>query len=225
MDTSPVPLSGSGSVRTVSFGADGELVFRSLAEDNVPVRIKMDGTGRERLAVGSVLDKYGVSPDGEWVIVVCCPSGGAGEKALKATLAVPTHGGAPKKICGPPFCQAVWSSDGRFLYVTGYHQGTPGKMLAIPVPAGKSLPDLPASGIDLSAGEIEPPGTQVLEHGSLSPGLTLQPMSSQRRTCSAIFFGYPCIDRPQLACPAASAKRWLRTNVRGWRDPLSVTSD
>ena len=67
----------------------------------------------------------------------------------------------------------MWSSDGRFLYVAinpGTSAASPGKTLAIPVPAGKSLPDLPASGIDLSAGEIEPPGTRVIEHGSLSPG-------------------------------------------------------
>ena len=34
----------------VSFGADGELIFRSLAEKNALVRIKQDGTGRARIA-------------------------------------------------------------------------------------------------------------------------------------------------------------------------------
>ena len=47
---------------------------------------------------------------------------------------------------------------------------SPGKTLVIPVPAGKSLPDLPAAGIDLAAGGGELPGARVLEHGSISPG-------------------------------------------------------
>ena len=65
----------------VSFGADGDLVFRSLeATTNVLVRIKKDGSGRERVTTVPVLDKFGVSPDGEWVIVF---SPGAGANTLR----------------------------------------------------------------------------------------------------------------------------------------------
>ena len=53
----------------VSFGAPGELIFRSLGESNALVRIKTDGTGRERIPTVSVLEKGEVSPDGEWVII------------------------------------------------------------------------------------------------------------------------------------------------------------
>jgi hypothetical protein len=91
---------------------------------------------------------------------------------FSGVLAVPIHGGTPRKICAPP-CAAVWSSDGRFFYVLidrNTSVASPGKTLAIPVPAGRTLPDLPASGIDLSAGGTYPPGTRVIEHGSLSPG-------------------------------------------------------
>ena len=155
----------------VSFGADGELVFRSLEEKtNVLVRIKKDGSGRERMTTAPVLDKFGVSPDGEWVIVF---SPGAGVDAVSATLAVPIHGGAPRKICcAVPPCLAGWSSDGKFFYVAldrGFRD-LPGKTLAIPVPAGKSLPDLPASGIDLAVERVKLPGARVIEQGSLSPG-------------------------------------------------------
>ena len=137
----------------VSFAADGHLVFRSLEENtNRLVRIKKDGTGRERITTAPVLDKYGVSPDGEWVLI---SSPGAGVDAVPATLAVPIRGGGPpRKICAPA-CQAGWSSDGKFLYVSldpsaiATSPGNPGKVLAIPVPAGKSLPELPVSGINL----------------------------------------------------------------------------
>jgi hypothetical protein len=47
---------------------------------------------------------------------------------------------------------------------------SPRKTDAIPVPAGKSLPDLPASGIDGAAGQVDLPGARVIERGSISPG-------------------------------------------------------
>ncbi len=151
----------------VSFGGDGALVFRSPAENNALVRIKKDGTGRERITSASVLDKLGVSPDGEWVVVLS-PGAGVG---TGAALAVPIHGGAPKTICAPG-CLAGWSSDGTFFYVAmdlTTSATSPGKALAIPVPAGKSLPDLPASGIDVATG-AQLPGARVIEHASLSTG-------------------------------------------------------
>jgi Tol biopolymer transport system component len=151
----------------MSFGADGSLVFRSLAEKtNVLVRIKKDGSGRERIATAPLLDKFGVSPDGKWVIVL---SPGAGVDAVSAVLAVPIHGGAPRKICTPP-CLAAWSSDGRFFYVSLDRNSatSTGKTLVLPVPAGQSLPELPPSGIDRAAGP--PPGALVIEHISLSAG-------------------------------------------------------
>ena len=148
----------------VSFGAHGDLVFRSLeGTTNFPVRIKKDGSGREPVTSAPILEMFGLSPDGEWVTALTGP----GEIRL-----VPLNGGASRKLCPTP-CRAVWSSDGRFLYVEidrGTSAASPGKTLAIPVPAGKSLPDLPATGIGLATAEGELPGTRVIEHGSLSPG-------------------------------------------------------
>jgi hypothetical protein len=164
--TPPRQILQAGAGDEVSFGADGELVFRSLGENNVLVRIKKDGTGRERIAAASVLEKGGVSPDGEWVLVF---SPGAGENAQPVTLAVPTHGGAPRKICVSG-CPAGWSSDGRFFYVSIDGATSPGRVLTIPTLPGKSLPDLPASGIDLTAAEVKLPGARVVERLSLSTG-------------------------------------------------------
>jgi hypothetical protein len=158
----------------VSFAGDGHLIFRSLEEKtNLLIRIQKDGGGREQITTVPVLDKGGVSPDGEWVLV---GSPGAGADAIPATLAVPIRGNAPaRKICAPT-CQAGWSSDGKFFYVSldpsaaAISPGTPGKVLAIPVPAGKALPELPASGINVAAAVAELPGIRVIEHGSLLTG-------------------------------------------------------
>jgi hypothetical protein len=137
------------------------------------MRIKKDGTERERITTAPVLDKNSVSPDGEWVLV---SSPGAGPNAVPATLAVPIHGGGPpKKICAPT-CQAGWSSDGKLFYVSmdlssaATSPGTPRKALAIPVPARTALPDLPPSGIDRAAPGVTLPGAQLIESVSLSTG-------------------------------------------------------
>ena len=165
--TQPRQIARAGD--QVSFAGDGHLTFRSLEEKtNRLVRIQKDGMGREQITAAPVLDKGGVSPDGEWVLI---SSPGA-----RATLAVPIRGsGPPRKICAPT-CQAGWSSDGKFFYASmdqtavATSAGTPGKVLAIPVPAGKAWPELPVSGINVAAAVAELPGARVIEHGSLSTG-------------------------------------------------------
>jgi serine/threonine protein kinase/Tol biopolymer transport system component len=147
----------------VSFGTNGDLVFRSLEKKtNELVGIKEDGSGRERITTAPILEKFGVSPDGEWVIVL---SPGAGENLSSAVLAVPTLGGAPRKICVGD-CLSGWSSDGKLFFVAI----SGGKTLVIPVPAGKSFPDLPASGISLDANWREQPRARVIERSAITPG-------------------------------------------------------
>ncbi len=140
----------------VSFGPEEDLVFRSVADNNTLIRIKKDGTGRSRVTAATVIDKFGLSPDGKWVIA---PLAGSG------TFAVPVDGGAPTRICAR-VCPSTWSSDGRWLYVAPVATG---KTYAIPVPSGRSLPDLPAEGIDPGAA-VGVPGARIIENGSISPG-------------------------------------------------------
>ena len=163
----------------VSFGANGDLIFRSLEETtNLLVRIEKDGTGREQIATPSILDKFSVSPDGEWVTLF---SPDAGEDGSPATVAVPVRGGAFRRICAYQ-CPVFWSSDGRIFYIAidrstlwapraSWARSAPfvGRTLAIPVPAGQSLPNLPAAGLRL-AEEVALPGIRVIEHGAISPG-------------------------------------------------------
>jgi serine/threonine protein kinase/Tol biopolymer transport system component len=161
------------AVDQVSFGAAGELIFRSPRENNALVRIKTDGTGRERIPTVSVLEKGEVSPDGEWVIIRApgTSAPGSDKDAVLATLAVPLHGGVPRKVCYT--CSAAWSPDGRFFYVGSDRSAfatSAGKTLAIPVPAGKSLPDLPAAGISVADGAVGLPGTLTIEDGLILPG-------------------------------------------------------
>jgi DNA-binding winged helix-turn-helix (wHTH) protein len=149
----------------VSFDADGDLVFRSLEETtNWLVRIKKDGTQRERVTNVAVLEKRGISPDGKWLIV------GSSDPNEGYLLAVPLHGGTAKRICNT--CStAGWSSDGKIFYAESAQSAqsgrSPERTLAIPVPAGKSLPDLP---VDPSAGLAAVRGSRMIEHVSVSSG-------------------------------------------------------
>jgi hypothetical protein len=150
----------------VSFGAEGDIFFRLFEQStNTLARIKQDGSGWHKVGTVSIVNKYAVSPDGEWVIV---HSANANEGA--ATLAVPVDGGPPRRICIQN-CPAAWSSDGRFFYVArGASATAPARTLALPVPAGKTFPDLPAPGIDLAASHVSVPGAIVIDLESVSPG-------------------------------------------------------
>ena len=147
----------------VSFGADRDLIFRSLEEKtNGLVRIKKDGRVRDRITTLPVLEKLTVSPDGNWVLIF---SPGTKADIGPAMLAVPIRGGAPQKICYL-VCWSGWSPDGRFFYV-----GIPGgKAFLIPVPAGESLPNLPATGITSATSVGELPGAKEIKHESITPG-------------------------------------------------------
>jgi hypothetical protein len=63
-------------------------------------------------------------------------------------------------------------SDRKFLYVglAPSSQTTRGKTIAIPIPAGETLPNLPASGIRRLNAESAFPGSHVIEAWYISPG-------------------------------------------------------
>lgn len=63
-----------------SFGANGEVVFRQLDERvNYLARVNKDGSGRQRISSIAVIDKQGVSPDGEWVMAATLVDASAGQ--------------------------------------------------------------------------------------------------------------------------------------------------
>jgi serine/threonine protein kinase len=167
--TAPRQIAQGGD--QVSFGGDGDLVFRKLeATTNALVRIKKDGSGSERITNTPILSKWGVSPDGEWVTVFS-PGVGDDASAIRGTFAVSAREAVPRKICAD--CRASWSADGRFFYVSVDRSASatsPGRTLAFPVPAGKPLPDFPAAGVDLSADAKGLPGLQLIDHLPISPG-------------------------------------------------------
>jgi Tol biopolymer transport system component len=137
----------------VSFGAPGQIIFRGLdSQANFLYRMNLDGSGRERITSRPILEKFGASPDGKWVIVLMGAGGGSmsSSAAQIQTMAVSSDGQTSTKICDD-FCPSTWSADGRFLNVvltrTGRSAATQARTLVIAVPPGRSLPDFPPAGI------------------------------------------------------------------------------
>jgi hypothetical protein len=152
----------------VSFGAPGELIFRSLAKGNALAWIKTDGTGFERVPNVTVQDKRDVSPDGEWVIVHAPPTG---DRLVVEVMAVPIRGGVPKRIC--EICTTGWSQDGKFFYVAGdvkTSTSSTRRAFAFPLPPGQALPDFPVGGITDLTRTAALLGARTTEEGVISPG-------------------------------------------------------
>ena len=174
----PRPVTRGGD--QPSFGPNGTVILRQQEKNaNYLYRISRDGSGGERVLSRPILNKGSVSPDGEWVIVNramtvedmaevgnrYAESGGR----LLETVAVSLRDGAATRICAfNCLSNSSWSLDGKLVYAAT-PQG--GGTMVLPVAAGRSLPDLPESGIAPDAGAIVVPGARVIERAAM-PGLT-----------------------------------------------------
>jgi len=152
------------------FGPAGQVLFRlSENKSNYLAQMNTHGSDRSKVVPYPISTIMNISPDRRWIIAIT-PLPGAGETS--ASMAVPTGGGSPRRICSG-VCRSVWSPDGRFLYVEIEQRSrtSAGKMAAIPVVPQTGLPDLPEAGIQSAAQALAIPGTQVVEQDGIVPGL------------------------------------------------------
>lgn len=161
----PVRIASDGE-DSPFFGVDGQILFRkSDGRANYLFRMNRDGSGRAKVVPHSILNVMSVSPDGLWIAALV-PVNDA--PATFAEVAIPTLGGAPERICSG-FCIAQWAPDMRHFYVTTRND-QPAKTVALPVPAGKTLPDLPASGIGSIDERLALSGGLGVDHSDFAPG-------------------------------------------------------
>ena len=143
----------------VSFAGD-DVVFSSLQKQtNSLMRVPKAG-GEPVQLLSSIVNKFGVSPDGRFVLVGVPRTG---DQAGGETVAIPTAGGTPVKVCAVT-CAGYWSRDGRTLYL----RGGGGKWFAIPIPEGRSLPVF-KSVVDFAHPESMP-GAHVMIGEQIVPG-------------------------------------------------------
>jgi Tol biopolymer transport system component len=167
--TPPVRIASNGEDDPY-FGPDGRILMRvSDGKANYLTRMNRDGSGRVKVRPDPILNVMSVSPDRLWAAALV-PVDDA--QARFAEVAIPTLGGAAIRICSG-FCIARWAPDGKYFYVS--EQGSashPGKTVAIAVPPGRPLPELPSSGIRSLSEALALSGGVAIEHTRFAPGLT-----------------------------------------------------
>jgi len=158
-------LIASRGVRAPHFGPDAQVMFQFTdGKANYVGQIKKDGSDLSKVLPYPISAFLAVSPDQRWIVVdIPLPDD-------DATMAFPIGGGSSRRICS--WCSVGWAPDGKFFYigVAPNSQTTRSKTLAIPVPAGETLPKLSSSGIRGPEDAKAIPGTLLLDGGFLSPG-------------------------------------------------------
>jgi eukaryotic-like serine/threonine-protein kinase len=150
---------------TVAFGADRDLVFRSVeGQSNVVTRIGLDGQSRVPFLETSATEIMGTSPDGRWVTY-----GGEFRREQFGVWAMPVYGGESKILCRGG-CRPQWSPDGASLYLrTGFQPGAPA--LVLPLEPGRAFPEFPSGSEDALTAWRKLPGARVIERPPSIPGL------------------------------------------------------
>ena len=155
------------------FGPDGQVLFRlNDGKANYLAQMGRDGAGTTKVVPFPVLGIVNISPDRRFVILLAPAIESKIPNAVD-TMAVPVAGGPARRICHD-MCWVTWSRDGKYFYVetaAASRTHPAGKMLAVPVPPGETLPSLPASGIRGEAEGLAIPGSKTIERGDVTPGL------------------------------------------------------
>ena len=120
-----------------SFSPSGTLFFRGReGESDIAYSVELNDAMPHKISAEPVPDFYAVSPDREWLLM-----------RLSVVTAQPVRGDPKIRICD--FCEVGWGAYDKFFYVRLRDIGemSGGKVYVIALPAGKSLPALPPSGI------------------------------------------------------------------------------
>jgi Tol biopolymer transport system component len=177
LDRSAPPRRVTENGDSVSF-AGPELVFRELdGKANYLTRIGRDGSGRRRIIDTPIVEKGDSSPDGAWVIAAISSDYGRTGVGIGAVIQS-LRGTAQIPLCPRGgYCPAIFSPDGRWLYVTlpssGDQPRAAQKSLAIRMGDHGELPDALESLVAAAAQGTLPPqesGRVMLDGVFLSPG-------------------------------------------------------
>jgi Tol biopolymer transport system component len=166
---SPPLLIASNGEETPYFGPDGQILFSlSDGKSNYLYRMNRSSASRSKVVPYPILNVMSVSPDRQWIATLVAVDDSL---ARFAEIAIPSGGGAARRICSG-FCVARWAPNGRFFYVTvdPGTSATPGKTVAIRIPEGQMLPELPRTGIRSLAEGLAISARAEISQSALAPG-------------------------------------------------------
>lgn len=167
--------------RQPRFGPGGEIFFRNTG---FTYRVHPDGTGLRKAIEQQTHILWSASPDGRWIVAWSpTPAGGI------AVQAFPLAGGPPVLIAGT---LRAWnfSPDGRSVSVCGGPVGDD-RTYIIPVPPGKSLPEIPAAGFRSEEEVAALPGARRIDNQEVVPGPSPETYAFYRDTAQQNLYRIP----------------------------------
>jgi DNA-binding winged helix-turn-helix (wHTH) protein/Tol biopolymer transport system component len=171
------------------FGSRDQVLLRvSEGKTTYLYRMNRDGSARTKVVPYPISNFMGVSPDGRWAAVTAPISG---VPNTVAEIAIPVEGGEPERLCSG-YCMPQWAPDGKYLYVSlEVARLYSRKIAAIRLPPGKSLPDLPSSGIQSFTELADLARGRVIERGGFAPGLDPETFAYVRMAMHRNLFRVP----------------------------------
>jgi eukaryotic-like serine/threonine-protein kinase len=185
----PQQLPSPSSEDTPYFFPDGDLAFRATEGGlNFLYRMHPDGSARKKVIPDPILDLFGVSPDGRWIVA---SAKSQDEDHTAATMAYSLEGAQPVRLCNL-LCLAFWDAQEKYFYFQ-FPNSNDTNTYALSVSAARGLPDLPPNGVtegtDLlnasrSSSTKSNKGVLVIPHGlesAASPALYSYTHETTRR--------------------------------------------
>jgi eukaryotic-like serine/threonine-protein kinase len=163
----------------------GDLIFRSVeGEQSFLYRMKPDGTERRRMSDVAILDPYGVSHDGRWVLGITRRPDRDHPYSL---VAYPVDGGPVVPVC-LGLCPASWDRTGKSLYLS-IPTADDKNIYALPLQR-TGLPKLPPAGIS-STQELVRMKAPILALGVMESGGTSSQYAYTRSTVRRNLYRIP----------------------------------
>ncbi len=173
------------SVDCPLFLPDGDLIFRAVeGESNFLYRMKPDGTERRKINDVAILEPYGVSRDGRWVLAV---THGADRNRPYSVDAFPVEGGPVVPVC-MGICPASWDRTGASLYLS-LPTADDKNLYALPLQRN-GLPKLPPAGIS-GTQELVKMKASILSLGVMESGGTPSQYAYTRGTVRRNLYRIP----------------------------------
>jgi hypothetical protein len=159
-------MEGDGPI----YSRGGEIFFRGKEGSyGFAYRVREDGSGLRKALDYPVIETLALSPDSKWLVVYARSN----EERHGGTVALALDGGPPVDIFGAGGTN--WSADGKLLFLRSartVYSMAKGSTYVIPLPPGRTLPEMPAGGFRSEADIAKLPGVRVIGSPDATPGPT-----------------------------------------------------